>query len=190
MLHRCVFAVLALIAGAVIFIVSYHEYGEHRSIELANEHLGWGRLDEANEVLERAIERVPNSPRLRKQNSRVLEALGVWRDDPAAIARSTTELAVAASLNPLDGTAWGEYGESLRRAGLPGAAIAAIERGLTRDTNNIYLLGLLGQAQVDAGRLEDAVATFERAQGIRRTQPIEHLLAEARDRLDGTEGPR
>jgi tetratricopeptide (TPR) repeat protein len=180
MSSRYPLAVLAILAGAAIFTVSLQELQEARSIESAREHLAWGRLEDANEVLAEAVRRLPGSPRLRQERSRVLTALGRWRDDPVAAQEARIELAAAAASNPLDGMAWGEYGESLRRGGQPDGAIAALSRGLERDPHNVYLLGLLGQAQLDAERPGDAVATFERAQSIRGSAVIAGLLEKAR----------
>jgi tetratricopeptide (TPR) repeat protein len=183
MTQRHILAVLAITAGTAIFIVSALELYEHRAIQVAREHLSWGRLEQTDMVLAEAINQVPTSPRLRQEWSKVLTALGRWRNDPGAAAQARMELAAAVSLNPLDGMAWGEYGESLRRSGEPEAAVAALARGLERDPNNIYLLGLLGQAQQEAGRPAEAVVTFERAQSIRSTGPVSRLLQQVKAQL-------
>jgi tetratricopeptide (TPR) repeat protein len=179
-MQRSFIAVLALTAGTAIFVVSALELQEARAIQSAQEHLGWGRLEQAEEVLTRAVALVPTSPVLRQERSLVLAALGRWRDDPVAAEEAHLELAAATALNPLDGMAWGEYGESLRRAGRPEQAEAAVRRGLVRDPHNVYLLGLLGQAQLDAGRPADAVTSFERAQAVRHNRVIGELLEQAR----------
>jgi tetratricopeptide (TPR) repeat protein len=180
MTSRLILAVLALTAGTAIFMVSALELFEVSAIRAARDHIGWGRLEQADAVLSRAIELVPTSPQLRQERSKVLAALGRWRENRVATEEVRLELAAATALNPLDGMAWGEYGESLRRAGQPDAAVATLLRGLERDPNNIYLLGLLGQAQLDAGRPGEAVVSFERSQSIRRNPLIELLLELAR----------
>lgn len=180
MTHRPLLAVLALVAGTAILLSAGLDLHETRAVAAANAHLGRGELERADAVLAAAIERLPGSPRLHAERSRTQRAIGLWRDDPLAAERALTELAVAAAANPLDGRAWGEYGEALRRADRPSAAVAAIRSGLARDPNNVYLLGLLGHAQLDAGAPAHAVVTLERAQAIRTTRPVGLLLDRAR----------
>ena len=75
----------------------------------------------------------------------------------------------------------------LQENGRPIAAIAAVQRGLERDPNNLYLLAVLGQSQLVAGQPQEAVRTLERAQRIQSSAAVRDLLAQANEALETAE---
>ncbi len=187
MATRFLIAVLAIAVGTGIIQTALTENHEERAIQEAQGHLAWAQLEEARDVLSAALEVVPNSARLRDERSKVFASLARWRGDAVAGEAAIIEKGLAVAANPLHSGRWGEYALLLQENGRPTAAIAAVQRGLERDPNNLYLLAVLGQSQLVAGQPQEAVRTLERAQRIQSSAAVRDLLAQANEALETAE---
>ncbi len=124
-----------------------------------------GRLPEAQTVLEGVQSRLPGSEDAAAALARVHFGRGAAADaarilapfiDPARTARYETYFLAA---------------QALRRAGEPGAAVAALERAVERFGINAALMNLMGECLADLGRIPDAAAAFERSLQLSPDQP-------------------
>lgn len=165
-----------LTLAALLFVPSLQSYRAQRLLEASEEHISWGRLDEARDALLRAAALTPLDAVLREALGDIERARSRWRGDPAALERALAATATATALNPLDGSLFAGYAEALIRAERYAAAHEALSAALERDPNNAAYHALRGRLAEAEGRPEAALAAYRRAQTIKPNSQLEALI--------------
>lgn len=166
-----------LTLAAMLFVPSLQSYRAQRLLEASEEHISWGRLDEARDALLRAATLTPLDAELREALGDIERARTRWRDDPAAREHALAAYATATALNPRDALLFASYAEALVEAERYAAAHEALAGALSRDPNNAAYHALRGRLAEAKGRPEEALAAYRRAQTIKPNSQLEALIA-------------
>jgi tetratricopeptide (TPR) repeat protein len=173
--------VAALLIGvtlaALLFVPSLQSYRAHRLLGASEDHISWGRLEEARDALLRAATLTPLDAELCEALGNIERARTRWRGDPATRDRALAAYATATALNARDGSLFAGYAEALIGAERYAAAHEALSGALERDPNNAAYHALRGRLAEAEGQPEAALAAYRRAQTIKPNSQLEALIA-------------
>jgi tetratricopeptide (TPR) repeat protein len=116
-----------------------------------------GRLAEAKEAMEVALEKDPTNPNYHAAIAAVLLA------EPDGLDQARGALMEALRLDPKNTWAWTLLASAERRAGNPPAAVRAAERSVELEPHNAWTRLALAASQLAMGRTGDALQTLEQA---------------------------
>lgn len=162
--------------AALLFVLSLLSYRAHRFVLASEDHVSWGRLEEAQGSLRRAVELTPLDAELHEALGDIERALSRWRGDPATRDRALASYAIATALNPRDASLFASYAEALMGAERYAAAHEALDGALGRDPNNASYHALRGRLAEAEGRPVAALAAYRRAQTIKPNPQLEALI--------------
>lgn len=168
--------VFGVMLAALLFVPSLLSYRAHRLLLASEDHISWGRLDEAQGSLLRATELTPLDAELREALGDIERARSRWRNDPATRDRALAAYATATALNARDASLFASYAEALVEAERYAAAHEALAEALSRDPNNAAHHVLRGRLAEAEGRPEAALTAYRRAQVIKPNAQLEALI--------------
>lgn len=166
----------SLTLAALLFVPSLQSYRAHRLLEASEEHISWGRLDEARAALLRAVTLTPLDAELREALADIERARSRWRNDPATRDRALAAYATATALNARDASLFASYAEALIGAERYAAAHEALAGALARDPNNAAYHVLRGRLAEAEGRPHTALTAYRRAQAIKPNAQLETMI--------------
>ncbi len=133
-----------------------HAPGDLQALLIASRfHLDQGRLDEAMQLLQRALEIEPDNQESRRLRGQVHFQMSDYR-------RASEDLRFHASQNPHSMEAHGLLADSLLHSGEWEEAVDVAEHLIDLDAEHFHAYQVLGRALVALNRPEDAVAAFDR----------------------------
>lgn len=168
--------VFGVTLAALLFVPSLQSYRAHRLLGASEDHISWGRLEEAQGSLRRSLSFTPLDAELHEALGDIERARSRWRGDPATRDRALAAYATATALNPRDGSLFAAYAEALIGAERPAAAHEALSAALERDPNNATYHALRGRLAEAEGRPEEALTAYRRAQTIKPNPQLEALI--------------
>jgi len=168
--------VFGVTLAALLFVPSLVSYRAHRLLKASEDHISWGRLDEARDSLLRATELTPLDAELREALGDIEQARSRWRSDPATRDRALAAYATATALNARDASLFASYAEALVGAERYAAAHEALSAALSRDPNNAAYHVLRGRLAKAEGRPDAALTAYRRAQAIKPNAQLETLI--------------
>jgi len=131
-----------------------------------------GRLQLADDLLTRSIEKYPN-------NVDLLFARAILSDSAGDMARAEADLRTIIRLQPNDARALNHLGYTLAdRTDRYEEALALIERAIAVTPDDPAIIDSLGWAQYKLGRYEEALANLERAYALFRNHEVASHLGE------------
>ncbi len=133
-----------------------HAPGDLQAMLIASRfHLDQDRLDEAMQLLQRALEIEPDNQEARLLRGQVLFQMSDYR-------RASEDLRFHASQNPHSLEAHDQLADALLRSGEWEEAVDVAEHLIDLDAEHFHAYHVLGRALVALNRPEDAVAAFDR----------------------------
>lgn len=176
---RIVVGTSAVAAAWWLAATAWQPFDARQVVQRAEARIARAELERAVTILEEGRARIPGHPDLAAAVGRVQVMRARWREGDEALAATASAIAAytrAIEASPLDADRYADLGWAQVRLGQPNEAVPAFEAAVERDPANVYILASLARAFEDAGRVDDAIRSYRRAQAILPTKIVAERL--------------